>query len=103
MDDWVDVHSLRTWRSGDQHHMDLHLVVPRFYTADRLHALSDGLEYGTLRRAGLAGDIIVHNRPLPPPPVFPLHAGGLPDPLVRIHPPRAHQRRIGHPAGRADP
>ena len=63
---WVDVHSLRAWRSGDLHHMDLHLVVPRFYTADRLHGLAERLEARTLERAGLDGEIIVHFDPCRP-------------------------------------
>jgi cation diffusion facilitator family transporter len=60
---WVDVHSLRAWRSGDVHHLDLHLVVPRFLTADQLHALGDELQTAALERAGLQGEAIVHFDP----------------------------------------
>jgi cation diffusion facilitator family transporter len=41
---WVDVHSLRAWRSGDVHHVDLHLVAPRFFSVEDLHRMGDALE-----------------------------------------------------------
>jgi cation diffusion facilitator family transporter len=63
---WVDVHSLRTWRSGDVHHVDLHLVAPRFFTVEELHRMSDELEAGVLERAALGGEVIVHFDPCRP-------------------------------------
>jgi divalent metal cation (Fe/Co/Zn/Cd) transporter len=63
---WVDVHSLRAWRSGDVHHVDLHLVVPRFFSVEELHRISDELETGVLERAALGGEVIVHFDPCRP-------------------------------------
>jgi cation diffusion facilitator family transporter len=63
---WVDVHSLRAWRSGDVHHVDLHLVVPRFFSVEELHRISDELETGVLERAALGGEAIVHFDPCRP-------------------------------------
>lgn len=63
---WVDLHSLRAWRSGDVHHVDLHLVAPRFFSVEELHRMGDGLEAGVLERASLAGEVIVHFDPCRP-------------------------------------
>jgi cation diffusion facilitator family transporter len=63
---WVDVHSLRAWRSGDVHHVDLHLVAPRFFSVEDLHRIGDALEAGVLERASLAGEVIVHFDPCRP-------------------------------------
>jgi cation diffusion facilitator family transporter len=63
---WVDVHSLRAWRSGDLHHVDLHLVAPRFLSVEELHRISEALESSVLERAGLGGEVIVHFDPCRP-------------------------------------
>lgn len=63
---WIDVHGLRAWRSGADVHADLHLVVPRFYDADRLHGLHDAVERA-LHADVLAGDVVVHFDPCRPP------------------------------------
>jgi cation diffusion facilitator family transporter len=63
---WVDVHSLRAWRSGDVHHVDLHLVAPRFFSVEELHRISEALEAGVLERASLGGEVIVHFDPCRP-------------------------------------
>jgi divalent metal cation (Fe/Co/Zn/Cd) transporter len=62
----VDVHSLRAWRSGDLHHVDLHLVAPRFFSVEQLHRIGDALEAGVLERASLSGEVIVHFDPCRP-------------------------------------
>jgi cation diffusion facilitator family transporter len=63
---WVDVHSLRAWRSGDVHHVDLHLVAPRFFSVEELHRIGDALEAGVLERAALGGEVIAHFDPCRP-------------------------------------
>jgi cation diffusion facilitator family transporter len=64
--DWIDVHGLRAWRSGATVHTDLHLVVPRYYDAERLHEISEIVEARLL--AGLAepGEAVVHFDPCGP-------------------------------------
>ena len=42
--EWIDVHGLRAWRSGAEAHVDLHLVVPRYFDAERLHRLQEAIE-----------------------------------------------------------
>lgn len=63
---WIDAHSLRAWRSGAAEHVDLHLVVPRYFDADRLHGISEQVEQTALAGAGLPGEVIVHFDPCRP-------------------------------------
>jgi cation diffusion facilitator family transporter len=63
---WIDVHELRTFRSGAVQHTDLHLAVPRYFDADRLHAISDRVKAVVLAATGRAGDVIVHFDPCRP-------------------------------------
>lgn len=62
----IDAHSLRAWRSGATGHVDLHVVVPRYYDVDRLHALGERLEQRLLEASGLPGEVIVHFDPCRP-------------------------------------
>ncbi|MCP3986416.1 MAG: cation transporter [bacterium] len=62
---WIDVHGLRAWRSGADVHADLHLVVPRFYDADRLHGIHDAVELA-LENDVRAGEVVVHFDPCRP-------------------------------------
>jgi cation diffusion facilitator family transporter len=63
---WIDVHSLRTFRSGAIQHSDLHLVVPRYFDADALHRISDDLREVVLGATRHPGDVIVHFDPCRP-------------------------------------
>ncbi len=63
---WIDVHSLRSWRSGAVQHTDLHLVVPRFFDADRLHGINEEVRHAVLAGAGRPGDVMVHFDPCRP-------------------------------------
>lgn len=64
--EWIDAHGLRAWRSGALVHADLHLVVPRYFDAERLHRISDTVEARLV--AGLAepGEAVVHFDPCGP-------------------------------------
>ncbi|MAE97224.1 MAG: cation transporter [Deltaproteobacteria bacterium] len=62
---WVDVHGLRAWRSGADVHTDLHLVVPRYYDAARLHGIHDDVELA-LGPHVRGGDVVVHFDPCRP-------------------------------------
>jgi cation diffusion facilitator family transporter len=65
--DWtIDVHSLRSWRSGTEQHVDLHMVVPRYFDAERLHGIDDHVEERLLGTIDGPGDVIVHFDPCRP-------------------------------------
>ncbi len=61
--EWVDVHQLRTRASGPVRHIDLHLVVPRYFTIDRAHVVADAAEKALHASIGEQGDVVVHVDP----------------------------------------
>ena len=61
--EWIDVHGLRAWRSGAELHADMHLVVPRFLTAEALHQVHDEVEQRVLSLESGEGDVVVHFDP----------------------------------------
>jgi cation diffusion facilitator family transporter len=62
----IDVHGLRAWRSGALVHADLHLVVPRYYDAERLHEISEVVEARLLGGIAEPGEAVVHFDPCGP-------------------------------------
>jgi cation diffusion facilitator family transporter len=64
--EWIDVHSLRSFRSGAVHHIDLHLSVPRYLDADRLHEIDADVGAAVRAATGRAGSVIVHFDPCRP-------------------------------------
>ena len=63
---WIDIHSLRTWRSGAIQHTDLHVAVPRYFDADRLHRINHEVSEVILGATGHPGDVIIHFDPCRP-------------------------------------
>lgn len=63
---WIDTHSLRSWRSGAVEHVDLHMVVPRYFDADRLHDIDDQVEKALLAATRRPGEVITHFDPCRP-------------------------------------
>ncbi|MCG8589541.1 MAG: cation diffusion facilitator family transporter [Proteobacteria bacterium] len=63
---WIDAHGLRAWRSGAAFHADFHLVVPRYWNAEQLHAEHLFLEGQLLDAAETTGDLVVHFDPCEP-------------------------------------
>jgi cation diffusion facilitator family transporter len=63
---WVEVHNLRSWRTGDFHHVDCHLTLPRFWDLEQAHQAGDGVAAAV--QVGLDGpaDVIVHLDPCVP-------------------------------------
>jgi cation diffusion facilitator family transporter len=61
--EWIDVHGLRAWRSGAELHADLHLVVPRYLDAERLHRLEEDVEARLRETAGVPTEAVVHFDP----------------------------------------
>ncbi len=64
--EWIDVHGLRAWRSGAEAHMDLHLVVPRYFDAERLHRIQEEIEERLREAAAMPAEAVVHFDPCRP-------------------------------------
>jgi divalent metal cation (Fe/Co/Zn/Cd) transporter len=41
---WIDVHKLRYWKSGDKYMVDFHLIVPYYQTVSESHETMHTLE-----------------------------------------------------------
>ena len=61
--EWIDVHGLRAWRSGAEAHVDLHLVVPRYFDAERLHHVQEAVEAQLQQAAAMPAEAVVHFDP----------------------------------------
>jgi cation diffusion facilitator family transporter len=64
--EWIDVHGLRAWRSGAEAHVDLHLVAPRYFDAERLHHLQEDVEQCLRQAAAMPAEAVVHFDPCRP-------------------------------------
>ena len=65
--DWcIDVHSLRIWSSGNLHHVDFHLIVPRYFDAERLHEVDEEYKSSTFADDSRPWDSIIHYDPCRP-------------------------------------
>jgi len=62
---WIDIHQLRAWRAGADVHADMHVVVPRFFDAERLHGIHESVEEALVSRLR-GGDAVVHFDPCRP-------------------------------------
>jgi cation diffusion facilitator family transporter len=65
-DAWCEIHQLRAWSSGTMRHVDLHLVVPRYFTLEQGHDHADEVERTLLEVLGVDGDVVVHIDPCLP-------------------------------------
>jgi cation diffusion facilitator family transporter len=64
--EWIDVHGLRAWRSGAELHADLHLVVPRYFDAERLHRITEVVDERLRSASGFPSEAVVHFDPCRP-------------------------------------
>jgi cation diffusion facilitator family transporter len=60
---WIDLHGLRSWRSGARRHIDFHLTVPRYFDVEQVHAIHDHIEQALLSGDEHGGDVVVHFDP----------------------------------------
>jgi divalent metal cation (Fe/Co/Zn/Cd) transporter len=80
--EWVEIHQLRSWRSGALRHVDLHLIVPRYLSIERAHEIGDDLERRLVDFED-GGEAVVHLDPCTP---RHCRACGMPDCPVRSAP-----------------
>ncbi len=63
---FIGAHSLRVRRSGSHYHTDLHVEVPRYLDADRLHDIHDQVSNQICEATGSSAEAIVHFDPCRP-------------------------------------
>lgn len=59
----IEIHHLRTIRSGSFHHVDAHLVVPEFWNVARAHEAANTFEAGVVADYPFDGEIAFHLDP----------------------------------------
>jgi cation diffusion facilitator family transporter len=59
----IDLHAVRFIRSGNFHHVDAHLVVPRFWDVSRTHIFMEELEEKVVKAYRFDGEIAFHIDP----------------------------------------
>ena len=64
--EWIDVHTLRAWRSGRVQHADLHVTVPRYLDVEQVHGFDESIGRIFSRATGLPMETIVHFDPCRP-------------------------------------
>lgn len=63
---WVDVHEVRAWWSGDVLHVDAHLVLPRFWSIERSDVEATAFAETVVAAAGKRSSVVVHVDPCRP-------------------------------------
>ena len=61
--EWIDVHHLRTWSSGERHHIDFHLTLPRYWNLEQCHAAESLVAEWVVEHLGGQGEVLVHLDP----------------------------------------
>ena len=64
-DMWIDIHRLRSWRSGKKIHVDFHLILPKDLPLEEGHREVKELENVFNEHFGGMSDILIHLDPLP--------------------------------------
>lgn len=59
----IDLHAVRFIRSGNFHHVDAHLVVPRFWDVSKTHVFMEDLEKKVVKAYRFDGEIAFHIDP----------------------------------------
>jgi cation diffusion facilitator family transporter len=60
---WIDIHRLRSWRSGKTVHVDFHLILPKDLPLEKGHREVKELEAVFSKHFGGMSDILVHLDP----------------------------------------
>ena len=65
--EWIDVHHLRVWRSGEIFHVDFHLTIPFYWNIDEAHAFQKEILNMIARELGPGSQVLIHLDPCVPP------------------------------------
>lgn len=61
--EWIDAHELRAWWSGDVLHVDVHLVLPHYWTIEHSHRDAESFVRAVNAAIGLRCEVVVHVDP----------------------------------------
>ncbi|MBM4254283.1 MAG: cation transporter [Deltaproteobacteria bacterium] len=61
--EWIDLHHLRSWSSGTQHHIDFHLTLPRYWNLEQGHTAEAIISEWVVEHLGGQGEVLVHLDP----------------------------------------
>jgi cation diffusion facilitator family transporter len=61
--DWLDIHLLRVYQNGKQHHIDFHLVIPGDWNVCQAHDEMDRIELNILKDLNSGGSVLIHLDP----------------------------------------
>ena len=64
--EWCEIHQLRSRAVGSLRHIDLHLVVPRYFSLEEAHRSGDQAEHAFIDVLEGRGDVVVHLDPCRP-------------------------------------
>lgn len=64
--EWIDLHHLRSWRSGERHHIDFHLTLPRYWNLEQSHDAETYVEEWLVEHLGGQGEALLHLDPCTP-------------------------------------
>lgn len=59
----IDIHNLRMIRSGNFHHIDAHMVVPEFWTIEKVHTMAHDFEKSVVTAYEFDGEFAFHMDP----------------------------------------
>jgi cation diffusion facilitator family transporter len=65
-DPWIDVHQLRSWRSGDRHFIDFHLTIPYYWDVERAHEVQVGIIDSFRELLDGKAEVMIHIDPCRP-------------------------------------
>jgi len=60
---WIDIHQLRAFRSGEQIHIDFHLILPRDFSLEEAHREADAAEELIVHHFGTRAKVLIHMDP----------------------------------------
>lgn len=64
--EWIDVHHLRVWRSGEIFHVDFHLTIPFYWNVDIAHAFEKKVLQRIAQDLGVGTQVLIHLDPCLP-------------------------------------
>ena len=65
--EWIDVHHLRSWRSGEIFHVDFHLTIPFYWNIDEAHSFQKKILKRIAEELGQGTQVLIHLDPCVPP------------------------------------